>query len=212
MDLTLNWPDIAKLLIAVFVGAVIGSEREYHNKSAGFRTIILICFAACLFTILSLKIGSSSPDRIAANIVTGIGFLGAGAIFKEENRISGLTTAAIIWASAALGMCIGANYISLALIGFLVVVAVLFILNKLEQVIDLENETHRYTIATRAGSDLLFEYKALFEKNSLIVIKWEVAKKGGLLIGKAQVSGRHAHHDVFIRAALDDARIEEFVF
>jgi Uncharacterized membrane protein len=70
--------------ISVLIGLLIGAEREYRNKSAGLRTFILVCFGACLFTILSVKIGIDDPDRIAANIITGIGFLGAGVIFQRR--------------------------------------------------------------------------------------------------------------------------------
>ena len=90
------------IFISVILGLLIGAEREYRNKSAGLRTFILVCFGSCLFTILSLKIGVANPDRLAANIITGIGFLGAGVIFKGENKIEGITTATTIWATASI--------------------------------------------------------------------------------------------------------------
>jgi len=102
--------EILKLAIAVVVGGLIGTEREIQDKAAGFRTLILICVGVTLFTIFSLHIDpANSPSRIAANIVTGIGFLGAGAIMREGGCIAGLTTAALIWLVAALGMGIGAG-------------------------------------------------------------------------------------------------------
>ena len=91
--------EIRQILLAAVLGAFIGAEREYRNKSAGFRTVILITVGSAIITILSIHIGGNNPDRIAANIVQGIGFLGAGAIFRDENRVSGLTTAATIWAA-----------------------------------------------------------------------------------------------------------------
>src|SRR5688572_3924863 len=90
--------------LVILVGGLIGVEREYRSKSAGFRTMILICLGSFLFTTFSIHISGGTDDRIASNIVTGIGFLGAGVIFQSENRINGLTTAAAIWATAALGM------------------------------------------------------------------------------------------------------------
>ena len=86
----MNIPDtlIAKLLLALLLGGAIGIERELRSKSAGFRTIILICLGATLFTILSKYIGAASPDRIASNVVVGIGFIGAGVIFRSEKGIS----------------------------------------------------------------------------------------------------------------------------
>ena len=84
----LSHVDFIKLLISLAIGSVIGIEREYRGKSAGFRTIILISLGSTLFTIFSLKIGDfTSPERIASNIVVGIGFLGAGVIFKGDDRV-----------------------------------------------------------------------------------------------------------------------------
>lgn len=89
-------PDLYRLLIALGIGAIIGAEREYRSKSAGLRTMIMVSLSLCLFTIMSLKIGVDSHDRIAVNILTGLGFVGAGVIFKDENRISGIITATTI--------------------------------------------------------------------------------------------------------------------
>ena len=93
-----------KLVLVFLTGGLIGIERELKSKSAGFRTIMLICMGSFLFTSFSQLISPSTPDRIASNIVTGIGFLGAGVIFRDNNRVNGLTTAASIWVTAALGM------------------------------------------------------------------------------------------------------------
>src|SRR5690349_15384344 len=102
--------NLIKVGAAVLVGGIIGAEREFQDKAAGFRTIILITLGSTLFTIFSLSMDAGfTQTRIAANIVTGIGFLGAGAIMRDGWRISGLTTAATIWLSAALGMGIGAG-------------------------------------------------------------------------------------------------------
>src|SRR5580704_5876531 len=109
-------PDtIEKLLVAIVIGGAIGAEREYRSKSAGFRTLTLICLGSAMFTIFSELIGSGgNPDRIASNIATGIGFVGAGVIFKGDgsgSKVSGITTAAMIWVTAGLGVAIGAGYL-----------------------------------------------------------------------------------------------------
>src|SRR5436190_21312920 len=118
--------DLIKILLSLLIGSMIGAEREFRNKSAGFRTIILITLGSTLFTILSYHIGiGTAPERIASNIVVGIGFLGAGVIFKTENRVNGLTTASAIWIAAALGMGIGSGYY---VISFSVAALVLFVL------------------------------------------------------------------------------------
>jgi putative Mg2+ transporter-C (MgtC) family protein len=102
----------ARLLVAGVLGAVIGLEREITGKEAGLRTMILICVGAALFTELSLVIGAAEgadASRIAANIVTGIGFLGAGTILHQGTSVRGMTTAATIWVVAAVGMAAGAG-------------------------------------------------------------------------------------------------------
>src|SRR5215211_7453893 len=106
-----------RLLLVILVGGAIGAERELRSKSAGFRTMILICLGSFLFTTFSIHITKDSPDRIASNIVTGIGFLGAGVIFKSDNRINGITTAATVRAVAALGMGIADGAYAIVLTG-----------------------------------------------------------------------------------------------
>lgn len=99
-------------LVAVLCGGIIGVEREQREKPAGLRTLILVCLGSTLFTITSLIFNTSSNDsgRVAAQIVTGIGFLGAGAILHGRNTISGMTTAASIWVVAAIGVLAGTGY------------------------------------------------------------------------------------------------------
>jgi len=135
--------ELQKIGIAFLVGALVGIEREYRSKPAGFRTMIMICVGSCLFTILSKEVSNISPDRIASNIVTGIGFIGAGVIFKEGLNINGLTTAALIWVTAALGMAAGyGNYIMVTIVA-IVVLFTLFILESLQRAVD---KVHKVTI------------------------------------------------------------------
>ena len=103
--------ELTKIGLSLLLGSLLGLEREYQNKPAGFRTIALICVGATLFTILSYRLGNSvSVDRVAANIITGIGFIGAGVIFKNNNTVYGLTTASTIWLAAGLGMAVGVAF------------------------------------------------------------------------------------------------------
>ena len=101
--------DVYKALLAVGAGVVLGLERELKDKAAGLKTITVICLGSALFSILSFRvgIGDNESTRIASYIVSGIGFIGAGVIFKDKLDVSGLTTAGIIWLSAAVGMAIG---------------------------------------------------------------------------------------------------------
>ena len=110
---------IIRITIAAILGAIIGAEREVHGKAAGLRTNLLICLGAAVFTIISRQMAEGTEDsltRIAAQIVTGVGFLGAGAIIQDRGGVHGLTTAATIWLVASIGMACGAGFFSLALI------------------------------------------------------------------------------------------------
>lgn len=99
--------DVFKALMAVVAGVILGLERELKDKVAGLKTITIICLGATLFGILSYKLGGNNPTHIAAYVVSGVGFIGAGAIFKDGFTVSGLTTAGIIWLAAAVGLAIG---------------------------------------------------------------------------------------------------------
>jgi len=125
---------IFQILGALAAGAILGLEREYHSKPAGFRTMILISVSSCLFSILSAYMPSG--DRIASNIVTGIGFIGAGVVFKEGATVRGITSAAIIWMAAAIGMCIGFQHYILAAFVVFTVLLVMIALFKFEKLFD----------------------------------------------------------------------------
>src|SRR5579871_4153692 len=158
----ITFADIAiKLILAVIIGGAIGAEREYRSKSAGFRTITLICLGATIFTIFSKIIGGSgNPDRIASNIVTGIGFVGAGVIFKGDSlgKVSGITTAAMIWVTAALGMAIGAGYLLAAVLGTLLILVVLFLFSLVEGSIDRANQIRSYKIICPFENETLHRF------------------------------------------------------
>ena len=113
---------VIRLAVSFFLGAVVGFERQYHDKPAGFSTNTLICLGSTVFAMISLisaQYYGGDPARIAAQIVTGVGFLGAGSIIREGNKISGLTTAAGIWVVAAIGMATGYGEFGIA--GFTVI-------------------------------------------------------------------------------------------
>jgi putative Mg2+ transporter-C (MgtC) family protein len=128
---------VIRLLLAAALGGIIGAERELRHKSAGFRTNILIAIGSALFTIGSLTLApNADPTRIAAQIVTGIGFLGAGAIIRTHSGVHGLTTAATVWVNAALGMAAGGGLYRLAVLGGVITLAVLLILGPIERAIE----------------------------------------------------------------------------
>ena len=129
--------DLVKVAFSVICGTVIGFERECKNKSAGLRTMVLICLGGTIFTIVSQKAGDYSDDRIAANIITGIGFIGAGVIFKDGLSVKGLTTASVIWIVASLGMLIGIAEFHLSIILTLIIIAILTLFSWLESLLDV---------------------------------------------------------------------------
>ena len=106
------WLEMLLALAGLACGAILGAERERHEKPAGLRTLILVCLGATVFTMISFVFTSSTGDsgRVAAQIVTGIGFLGAGAILHSQKGVSGMTTAATIWVTAAIGITVGAGF------------------------------------------------------------------------------------------------------
>ena len=135
-----------QLLISFVIGTAIGIEREYRSKAAGLRTMIMICVGSTIFTELSTVLGANSPDRIASNIITGIGFLGAGVIFKDGLTINGITTATTIWITAALGMAVGAGQYFIALVGSIVILIVLSFFEKFQKFISRRHQERAYRI------------------------------------------------------------------
>jgi len=135
---TLGWDDnLFRLALAAVLGGAIGFEREYREREAGLRTHLLVCVGSALFTIISAygfhdfltsgdQVVRADPTRIAAQIVTGIGFLGAGAIIRQGLSIRGLTTAATLWVAAAIGMAAGAGYYPGAIIGTVITLIALW--------------------------------------------------------------------------------------
>jgi putative Mg2+ transporter-C (MgtC) family protein len=201
-----------RLLLVVIVGGAIGAEREYRSKSAGFRTMILICLGSFLFTTFSIYITGSTNDRIASNIVTGIGFLGAGVIFQSENRINGLTTAAAIWVTAALGMGIGGGYYSLVGIATITVLIALLLLTKLEALIDTYNQSKTYKITSPYSEGLMEQFEKLFVDCGLRFQRLKQAKTGNNIEGSWMVHGKEKKHAECINKLLHDPSVKEFEF
>lgn len=135
-----------RLVLSFIIGTALGIEREYRSKAAGLRTMIVICLGSTIFTEISISIGGNSPDRIASNIITGIGFLGAGVIFKDGLTISGITTATTIWISAALGMAVGAGEYMIAVVSSVVVLIVLTAFERVKLLIENYHQVRTYRI------------------------------------------------------------------
>jgi putative Mg2+ transporter-C (MgtC) family protein len=143
---------LGRLLLAAVLGGTIGAERELNDQAAGLRTHVLLTIGACLFTLVSAYGfgGSTDPSRLAAQIVTGIGFLGGGAIVRHGLNVKGLTTAASIWATAAVGVAIGAGSYLLAVGTTVLVVLTLYGLGKFGNLIQRWGSRARSTCSRPA--------------------------------------------------------------
>jgi putative Mg2+ transporter-C (MgtC) family protein len=205
--------DFIKILSSTIVGTLIGLEREYRGKSAGVRTFALISVGSTIFTILSEKMGvSTSPDRIAANIVTGIGFLGAGIIYKMEDRVKGLTTATIIWVTAALGMAIGDGHILLSILGTMVVYLVLGLFVKLEIVMGKFGLTRNYRIVLAYSPEAYKKIETIFEQCNLSVKSEKQLITHEKIVGIWSVRGRVSKHTKLVKKLMADKEIKELEF
>ena len=146
---------VRRLLTAAVLGGLLGFEREMRHKTAGLRTNILIAIGSALFTLMSYELAGdgpgADPSRIAAQIVTGIGFLGAGAIMRTDSGVQGLTTAATVWVNAAVGLAAGGGEYHLAFIATAVTLGVLFALHPLEAVVERRLQKKADAKRERAG-------------------------------------------------------------
>jgi putative Mg2+ transporter-C (MgtC) family protein len=136
---------ILKLILSIICGGIIGWERQLYHKPAGLRTHILVCIGAAMFTMSSIYIyksygGNIDPTRIAAQVVTGIGFIGAGTIWLYQGSIKGLTTAATLWSTAAVGLAIGCGFYLGAILTTIFVIIVLILLGYIERIKELEKK------------------------------------------------------------------------
>ena len=175
---------LGKLTLATILGGVIGWEREASGKAAGLRTNILICVGAALLTELSMVFSSlvssngqpSDPSRIAAQIVSGIGFLGAGTIMQAKGNVTGLTTAATLWVVAAIGMTAGAGAFLEATGTTLLVLSILWPLAWVEERVEEARRGRTLRVLITAGPDKVEGVQAMLEESGLVVRLESVVK------------------------------------
>jgi putative Mg2+ transporter-C (MgtC) family protein len=207
-------PDIIeKILLSILVGGALGAEREYRSKSAGFRTLTLICLGSSLFTIFSELIGSGgNPDRIASNIATGIGFVGAGVIFKGDFGVNGITTAAMIWVTAALGMGVGAGYAGVSIIACVLILIMLYIFTLMENWIDRINQMRNYRIVSDFKEETMQRFEKCFEAHYLRYKRGREIKAGDTITGEWFVRGSKKNHLAFINEILRNPEVKRFEY
>jgi len=190
MDFTIGNEDLFSMLMAVLCGGIIGFEREYRNKSAGFRTIVLITLGSTIFTIVS-RHGAGADDRISANIITGIGFIGAGVIFKDQFSVRGLTTAAVIWTSAAIGMTTGIGYHALAFVFTMLTLGILLMMSRVERFIGKLQRQKMISVTFRnADFSQIQVLEERLNSEDLRIDRLQVSKDHDTLTVVWQVSGK----------------------
>lgn len=208
----LTQSEVYKFLLTILLCGLIGIERELRAKQAGLKTMIMIGLGSTLFTILSIKIGTGSQDRIASNIVTGIGFLGAGVIFKEENRVRGLTTACVIWIVAAIGMAVGAGYSEQSIGVTIVVLLALIFFPYVEEFVQNRSSSREYKIVKQYENEGLDSYEEHFKIAGLRLNRGQQRMSEGIISGTWTAVGSPKNHKLFVDHMLQDEKILEFQF
>ena len=210
MDFGIELKDLLSIITSIICGGVIGFEREYKNKSTGFRTILLITLGSTIFTIVSSH-GSGTDDRISANIITGIGFIGAGVIFKDKMSVLGLTTAAVIWTSAAIGMTAGIGYYSLAIVITAITLIILVLVSKVELLIGTIKKSKLVNICF-IDDDLnqldIVEAKA--KELQLISKRIQIYKAEQALCAVLEIQGTKKNADMLNLILLEMKQIKDF--
>lgn len=200
-----------KLFVSLLLGASIGAEREYKGRNIGFRTIILITLGSTFFTIISFIIGEKNdPARVASNIVTGIGFLGAGAIFKDGVSVRGVTTASIIWISAAIGMACGIGQYELAIMVTVTVLLILLGFAWVQKFIDKYNKEIVYRITIENDLELKLEIEKNIKSYKLKFIWLNYTKVDKDLIIVYEISGGENNHEMLIHFLSTSEKIKSF--
>lgn len=212
MEVTFDLEIGLRLLISFAIGTAIGLEREYRSKAAGLRTMIMICVGSTIFTEVSMILGAGTPDRIASNIVTGVGFLGAGVIFKDGLNVSGLTTATTIWICAALGMAVGAGEYFIAIVSTGVVVIVLTAFNMLQDVVERLHQARVYRICYGHAHDLTATISGWLQTERASFKKKKCIKEKDQYVLIYEVFSSEKKHDNFTRFLQADSRITAYEY
>ncbi len=201
---------LLKLLLATIVGGLIGAEREFRTGT-GLRTLMLICIGATLFTIYSdfFAIGEGDPRRIAAAVVTGVGFLGAGMILRHQGGVFGLTTAATVWLVAALGMGIGIGEYELVAAAAVLVLLVLWAIPLLQRLTNAR-QTLTYSVVGN-GSGLNYEdFLSVMKEHRLTVSKSTMSKDESGVNYVWQAYGKPDNHRAAMQTLMNREDIIEF--
>lgn len=170
---------LIKIFLALMLGGILGMERQYHDKPAGYATNCLICLGAMLFTVLSEYMGAAGgdPGRISAQIVTGVGFIGAGSILRDGNKISGLTTAAGVWLVAAIGMAVGYGQYVLASLAAASILIIQLGVRKTLRLVEFVKHYETIYLTCEPKWNVVNQITRQIEKQNVSVLKSEVTKQ-----------------------------------
>jgi len=180
------WELSLRIVLSVAAGGLVGLEREWSNRAAGFRTHILVCVGATAIMLLSIYGFSQfadelnvrmDPARLAAQVISGIGFLGAGAIMRNGFTISGLTTAASLWVVAAIGLCVGAGFYFVSLLTTVIVLFCLFLLNRWEKKFFSVKRKMKMEMKIGCRAGRVNEIVRLVEENEIVIVDMAVNKE-----------------------------------
>lgn len=184
---------IVKIFVSFLAGAILGFEREYHDKPAGLRTIILITVGSTLFSMVSVSFGIN-PERVASNIVTGIGFIGAGVMFRQGVDVKGITTAATVWLAAAIGMAVAQEMYVLSGVVLVIVLGTLALLNKMETKYFLFHRKKTYHI-TFDAVEQMEAVEALLDKSGARLTRVKISKRENRPTAIYKIKGnKHTHN------------------
>lgn len=202
-----------KLLLAIGLGGLIGLEREMSQKPAGLRTNILICVGSTMMMLLSQLMVQDSPSsgemlRVAAGVITGIGFIGAGTIIQSQGIIQGLTTASTIWAVSGLGLVIGAGYHAIAAIYTGIVLITLVSFRQLEGKL-LKKSSHRYQIKVKESRDFPGQLKRLALHSGVRLTDFTLKKEHEMMIVNFTVVGAEERELQFHQSLIDLGQVAE---
>ena len=206
---------ILKLILAVALGGLVGIEREASQKPAGFRTNILVCLGSTVLMSLAVGLfqsGQAAPDtlvRMAAGVVTGIGFLGAGTIIHARGMVIGLTTASTLWVVAGLGLVIGAGYYVPALILTAVIMATLVAFRKIEEVY-LRKHIFHYSLKFKDSPEILSNLRKISFHHGVKLERLSLRKEGNFLVISFSISGPEDKEQEFNDSIMNLSGLEEF--
>ncbi len=210
--MSISIQDVVRILLAIVAGGAIGLEREFRDKAAGFRTLIFICLGSTLFTLLAIKLAGDNSSRITANIVSGVGFLGAGVILRDRGKVIGLTTASAIWLTAALGMGIGGGSYLIIAVAVAAAMVVLWGFPWLEHRIDQVHEIRSYEVVTPLNAEKAPAIDQLVHQCGLHVHDRKLTKVGSDMVLSLTLSGRPQHHEQLAQELFADPEVKEFKF